>query len=792
MGRKTNNSINYKLVFCIVISFSPLSAQILLNEIMIDPDNDNTGEYIEIYNAGDSLADMSTFLFCDAQDTDAVIPFPDSLLLPGHYGLILDPDYSHDYDQLIPDSIPRFTIADSRFGMYGISNSTEKPFSILFHDHQISDSYLTGSHGWPDAGYSIERIRTLDSLWLSSLDIPGTPGFRNSVSPKDHEMRIASLDCIVSGDILCISFVLQNIGLQEIEDISYGYIVDISQDHPELNDTLIFCYSLSISPGDSVMVEQYYHYRSKGHMSLYAFASCGKYQCDTLRVETVTPLNENDLLINEFVCKTGDNFTGEYIEILSRSYLPIQVRGLQIADMTGYIELESDYIISPDSLLVVAQSASFYDDFPNIQNSIIPPAWRSLNNSEDVIRFQNHSGSIICELHYDAAWFIPSDCAMQLVDTALDHREPLNWEVSYTGSPGKHNISEKKLYSLSCFSPRVFFTPRDSLKFNIVNNGYFPLPAQEIAFHTPTHEYVYSIPPSDPGDTICFLPDTLNVFRPGTCNCSVICDNYFTFNFKYYSSLLDIPCYFNEILFEPFDTYGQIEFIELQCLLSELDLDHWQLKINNNVIDLKDMLQSPFNVFYDSDNHMSNFSGSNTYAYPNFPSLPNSGADCYLLDPLGNIIDHCDFRDHRELHAGKSLEKQFTSIASDDPDIWFSSVSPDAMTPGKMNSITALPASMNDLDIYPGIFSPGLDERIQFSIDSEFALSFCELMCFNLAGQLIYKKEQALFSQPSCLLFWDGRMDNGDYPQRGLYLVIAVMHKIDGGEFQLRETFAVR
>ena len=243
MGRKTNNSINYKLVFCIVISFSPLSAQILLNEIMIDPDNDNTGEYIEIYNAGDSLADMSTFLFCDAQDTDAVIPFPDSLLLPGHYGLILDPDYSHDYDQLIPDSIPRFTIADSRFGMYGISNSTEKPFSILFHDHQISDSYLTGSHGWPDAGYSIERIRTLDSLWLSSLDIPGTPGFRNSVSPKDHEMRIASLDCIVSGDILCISFVLQNIGLQEIEDISYGYIVDISQDHPELNDTLIFCYN---------------------------------------------------------------------------------------------------------------------------------------------------------------------------------------------------------------------------------------------------------------------------------------------------------------------------------------------------------------------------------------------------------------------------------------------------------------------------------------------------------------------------------------------------------------------
>ena len=420
----------------IIISFIPLSAQVLLNEFMIDPDNDNTGEFIEIYNAGDSLVDMSTFLLCDAQDTDIVIPFPDSLLLPGHYGLILDPDYSHDYDHIIPDSIPRFTIGDSRFGMYGISNSTQKPFSLLYPDHQVADTYLTGSHGWPDAGYSIERIRTRDSLWLSSLDIPGTPGFRNSVSPKDHEMCIASLECIVSGDVLCISFAFQNIGLLEINDISYGYLVDISLGHPELNDTLIFNYDLSISPGDSVVVEQFYHYRSKGYMSLYAFGSCGEYPCDTLCIEMIIPVNKNELTINEFVCKTGDNFTSEYIEILSLSFLPIQIRGLQIADMTGYVELESDYVISPDSLLVIAQSASFHDDFPAIHNIIIPPAWRSLNNSEDIIRFQNRSDSIICDLHYDAAWDIPGDCAMQLVDTALDYSNPTNWGTVIFGLTG--------------------------------------------------------------------------------------------------------------------------------------------------------------------------------------------------------------------------------------------------------------------------------------------------------------------------------------------------------------------
>jgi len=126
--------------------------------------------------------------------------------------------------------------------------------------------------------------------------------------------------------------------------------------------------------------------------------------------------------------------------------------------MTGSVELERDHVLYPDSMLVLAQSASFYDDFPNVKNAFIPPAWRSLNNSEDVIRFLNRSGSIICDLHYDAVWDIPPDCAMQLVDTALNYRDPLNWEISYWGSPGKYNQTEKQLLHLSCFHPKRAFS----------------------------------------------------------------------------------------------------------------------------------------------------------------------------------------------------------------------------------------------------------------------------------------------------------------------------------------------
>ena len=768
--------------------FCTLNAQILLNEFMIDPDNDNTGEFIEIYNAGDSFVDMSRFFICDAQDTDAVIPFPDSLLLPGQYGLILDPDYFGEYDFFIPDSIPRFTITDSRFGKYGISNSTSKLFSLLSFDYQILDSYQTGNPSWPNSEYSIERFRWQDTLCQTSLAISGTPGFRNSVSPKELDMKISSLQCEVQDNRLYISFLLNNTGLENMSEYYYGYIVDISQQEQCLNDTLLFTGNSTIPPGDSLVILHEYPYKTKGAIGIRAYTIYADSCDDTLSFDTYIPLSENDLIISEFVCKTGDNFSCEYIEVISRSKLPIQIQGIQIEDMTGSIELECDHVLYPDSMLVLAQSASFNDDFPNINNYLIPPAWRSLNNSEDIIRLQNHSSSIICDLHYNAVWDIPSDCAMQLVDTALNYRDPLNWEISYWGSPGKYNQTEKQLLHLSCFTQKEFFTLLDTLSIYIINDGYFSLPEQTIILSTSLVEHSYFIPESIPGDTLLLMADTSDIFIEGTQTCTLECSPYFTYYLKYYYPYSDTPCFFNEILFEPMDTYGQAEFIELSCKSKPFDLDHWKLKINNSTIMLQGMLENTYNVLCDSDDPL----GSFTYPFDNFPSLPNSGADCYLLDPMENIIDHCDLREHDELHIGKSLEKQFVNISSNDPNIWFSSVSSSAMTPGRLNSITALPGSRNDLDIYPDIFSPGIDERIQFSIDADTALSYCELLCFNLAGQFIYRKEQALFSQPGCLLFWDGRMGHGDYPSRGLYLAVAVIHQIDGSSYQLRGTFAIR
>ncbi len=797
------NSIIKPFYICLItlwsILITPLPAQVIFNEFMIDPANDNTGEFIEIYNLSDSVIDISHYYICDEQDTDAVIFYSDSLLFPNCYGLIIDPDYSGEYDDHIPDSIPLFTLEDSRFGKYGISNSTSKLFSVLDNDFDICDSYKTGSPDWPDPEHSIERKSFPDTVWCESLNIGGTPGTRNSTAVKDHDMSLFDLTCQINNEALFISFTFKNIGSKPIIRFNYGYIVDMPNQNLYSGDTLLFTFDSLFAPGDSLHVSNASSSFSKGHIKISAFFQLNDL-LDTVQNAFFIPLDPDELLVTEFVCKTGEDFSSEYIEIVSKCDVPIQLFGMEIHDLTGFTCIDSNYALMPDSIIVLAQSASFYDDFPFVENYIIPPAWRSLNNSEDIIRLQNPSGSMIFNLHYDAVWNIASDCAMQLVDTALNYDDPANWEISYLGSPGKFNITEKQLRHLSIIDKVDFFTPLDTLKLNIVNDGYFPIDEISCTCQTQLSEQIIYLPATTPGDTLTIEIDTSQIFVAGTNLCTLQYGyagggshelkptiHYF----KYYYPYSDTPVFFNEIMFDPIDTYGQVEFIELTCSQPPLDLEHWKIKVNNYMFHLADSLSNFFTALCDADDPLQGISTSARRTYSRFASLPNAGAEIWLFDPMDRVMDHVDLRDHDEISSGKSLEKQFLSCPSDEASIWLSSVCEFGMTPGKHNSISALPSSRYAFDIYPQIFNPAQDDLLQFSIDAEGPILFCELYCFNPAGQCVYQHMQNTFNSTSFLHFWNAKSGSGNFLPRGLYLALVLLHDQQGRVLRLRETFVI-
>ncbi|MDZ7820462.1 MAG: hypothetical protein U5N26_00860 [Candidatus Marinimicrobia bacterium] len=155
----------------------------------------------------------------------------------------------------------------------------------------------------------------------------------------------------------------------------------------------------------------------------------------------------------------------------------------------------------------------------------------------------------------------------------------------------------------------------------MINDGYFPLEAQQVYFETPRRSTALSLPPSEPGDTLRIFPDTSGMFVPGTQTCRVYCPDSSLFNseFQYYYPYEETPCYFNEFLFDPLPAYGQREFIELECGDPPCDLDRWVLRVNHKENLLSGTASQCYTVLADKEARQANTPGTSLCPWKDFP-----------------------------------------------------------------------------------------------------------------------------------------------------------------------------
>ena len=79
---------------------SPALGSIIINEVMANPLDEDTGEFIELFNAGDKPIDVLNWQFTDGDATDTIQPFRGSgAAIPANgYALILDSEYADEYE----------------------------------------------------------------------------------------------------------------------------------------------------------------------------------------------------------------------------------------------------------------------------------------------------------------------------------------------------------------------------------------------------------------------------------------------------------------------------------------------------------------------------------------------------------------------------------------------------------------------------------------------------------------------------------------------------------------------
>ena len=168
---------------------------LIINEVMANADDEDTGEYVEIYNAGYDTIDLAGLIFTDGDQIDTLTAYDggDTLLAPGGFALVLDAEYAGEYS--IDSSVVLVTTGDTTLG-----NALSVSDQVLLYEADgthLIDGYLWPSN--PGNAVSSERVvmgGTLDSdtNWeASTCASGGSPGAENCVSASTSGPTVSDL-----------------------------------------------------------------------------------------------------------------------------------------------------------------------------------------------------------------------------------------------------------------------------------------------------------------------------------------------------------------------------------------------------------------------------------------------------------------------------------------------------------------------------------------------------------------------------------------------------------------------
>ncbi len=139
--------------------------EVVISEIMANALDEDTGEYIEIYNYGLVPVDLHLFVLWDGDALDQIFGYlipDDAVLQPGEYAVILDNEYAFEYS--IPVGALLLTTGDTTLGS-GLA-TTDDVFFFEPDGSTLIDSFTSPTN--PGNGISIEKEDLLGGDVLSN------------------------------------------------------------------------------------------------------------------------------------------------------------------------------------------------------------------------------------------------------------------------------------------------------------------------------------------------------------------------------------------------------------------------------------------------------------------------------------------------------------------------------------------------------------------------------------------------------------------------------------------------
>ncbi len=796
------------------------TASVVLSEIMYDPlGSEYYDEFVEIVNLSvtDSV-DLNGWQIGDGEGFDHIVAVDAGLkLAPGQFGLILDSGYldnSTSYNALIPPSALLLTIDGATFGKNGWSNSVAKNVELLNVAGDIIDQYTYTLGNQP--GYSDEKIHLSDENttdnWADCLQLFGTPGFRNSVSPQDYDLSLTLIgsppEPLQIGSTYTLSFKIKNEGTVAAENYHLvGY--QITQQF-ELDSALFYShdFSTTIHSQEELDWQLQFTVTNAGLIEFHFYLLWQeekKPSDNQISFFSEIPFQTGIIVVNE-IMYYPDVSQSEWLEIFNTSPNAIDMQGWRIATTE---EINQAKLIAKENLIfdangyLVLTSDSLWCMTLTGVGVLVRDLPRLSDNGGELYLF-DPTGHLIDTAVFRPEWGRQRGFSLERIWSERAGTDSSNWRLSdkQLGTPGRFNSRSPLQTDFGLLDLRVSPNPvpyemAATLQFTVRNLGRTTVQQAQLTLFVDTNndslpqigEILLPLQMIDfqfTAEADSTIQWALPILPSGILNLAVRVDVANDQNpindFQQIELKIGYPplsLVINEILFLP--AAGQPEWLELfNRSVQAINLRDWFICeydfYTRYQIAVQDCwLPAAGFCVLTADSALQVPPSAVLVVLSRLPTLNNDIDQIQLCDCVTEVIDAVSYSSSWGGETGISLERINPNLASQDSSNWSNCADITGMTPGRVNSIfTEVIPSDASLSVSPNPFSPdgdGFEDVAIIQYHLPMTTATVSLQVYDSMGRLVCELLNAAHSGSQREIIWNGKKNNGESLRLGIYIL---------------------
>ncbi|WP_338763273.1 lamin tail domain-containing protein [Bernardetia sp. ABR2-2B] len=814
------NSLLESESFELGIGATPLEFEVLITEIMSDPDPAvglPNREYLEIYNNSDKRLDIGKLTLTDATNT---ISLPSKILQPNEYLTLASTTAATEFrnqgiEVLGVTSFP--SLGNEGEPLILINTNNETVFEISYEKDWHEDNEKA------DGGYSLEMIDVNNPCgeannWTSSSDPRGgTPSEQNSVfgaNPDLQSPQVTNLQ-VVNNQTLVVVF-NEKIDLLSAALVS-NYVISPSIQIDSIE--IITSKSVRIKLQNALQTATLYELLING------ITDCSGNEVSNLRLpfgQGTTP-QFGQLLITEIMADPAPVVglpESEYLELTNTTDQILSINGVTLTDATGTSTLPVFQLL-PNERVILCPTSSV-TAFSRFGKTIGMSSFRTLDNGGERLILRNNQGELLFEITYDDAWHSDNDkrdggYSLEMIDVSSFCLERENWTSSVSnlgGTPAQQNSVAgtsgdniaPKIVRAEAINPttiRIVFDEKlDSLQ---AVQSRISIQNSNVTITEKSLDETRKILTLSLSDNLDFRTVyTLEVEAITDCAGNLIAQNTTTeVILPEEAEIGDIIL--NEILFNP-PTNGT-DFVELfnnsdkyinlqNFSLANLNTDgtiRTQYAISEEVLILK-----PYEyvaISTSNEQLLIQYPNGNEEGFveSRLPTFADDDGTVILFDNQDNELDRFTYDEDFHLgllrdEEGVSLERISADAPTQDENNWASAAESVGFgTPAYQNSQSrgnSTPSTEDCFRAEPQVFSPdsdGFEDFTQIYIDCAEVGDLITIKIYDVQGRkvrdLVQNQSVAL---ENTFIRWDGTADDGRKVRIGHYILLLEKYNLNG------------